>query len=153
MAQGHRQGGLRGLQPPPPTKKREEKEGRGMRKRNQKRKEVEPVIPRTCGPRLLAAPRSLTATRPLTVVASAFCASRRPPLLQNPANTPESDNQIVSTKLYQVEPAVCKKKYLDALILWTVQKKYWLIRIIKLLRPLRKSSTFVMDQLVHRTLN
>ena len=41
--------------------RREEIEGRGREKdrekRNQKRKEVEPVIPRTCGHGLLVAPR------------------------------------------------------------------------------------------------
>ena len=50
--------GAVGLQPPPPTKKKEgEREERGRveerkkgerEKRNQKRKEVEPVTPRTC---------------------------------------------------------------------------------------------------------
>ena len=55
--QGRRQGeGLRGLQPPPTEEKRRERErGEEKRKkeerekRNQKRKEVEPVIARTCG--------------------------------------------------------------------------------------------------------
>ena len=74
--------------------KRREREGEEERKkeerekRNQKRNEVEPVIPRTCGHRPLAAPRPTTASRPLTVMASAFRALRQPPLSQNPAYTP-----------------------------------------------------------------
>ena len=59
---------------------REERE-----KRNQKRQEAEPVIPRTCGHRPLEAPR------PLTVMASAFHGISRlasAPLSENPAYVP-----------------------------------------------------------------
>ena len=81
-------GGLRRLQPP--TKKKEKRE-RGeeerkkeeREKRNKKRKEVEPVIPKTCGHGPLVTPK------PLTVAMSAFRASRQSPLSQNPAYAPE----------------------------------------------------------------
>ena len=65
-SRGVGRGGLRGLQPPPTTKKkeREEKRERGEEerkkeegeKRNQKRKEVELVYPRTCGHGPIVAP-------------------------------------------------------------------------------------------------
>ena len=58
-------------------------------KRNQKRQEAEPVIPRTCGHRPLEAPRPPAADpRPLTVMASEFRTQRQQPLSQNPADTP-----------------------------------------------------------------
>ena len=66
-------------------RKKEERE-----KRNQKRKGVELVFPRTCFHGLLVTPRPPTAPRPLTVMASAFRASRQPPLSQNPAYAPGS---------------------------------------------------------------
>ena len=80
--QGRRQGGGWGGCSPPPTKESERREERGERereereKRNQKRKEVEPDIPRTCGQNPLAAPR------PLSVITSACRASRQPAFLK-----------------------------------------------------------------------
>ena len=64
-------------------RKKEERE-----KRIEKRKEVEPVIPRTCFHGPIVAPRPPAAPRTPTVMASAFHASRQPPLSQNPAYTP-----------------------------------------------------------------
>ena len=96
--QGRRQGGAKGaVAPPPPEKKEKRERGEEERKkeerekRNQKRKEVEPVIPRTCFHGLLVTPRLLTAPRPLTVMASAFRASRQPPLSKNPAYAPDNN--------------------------------------------------------------
>ena len=91
--QGCRQGGLRWLQsPPPPKEKRErgeeERKKEEREKRNQKRKEVEPVIPRTCFHGPLVILRPLTVPGPLTIMASALRTSRQPPLSQNPAYAP-----------------------------------------------------------------
>ena len=61
--QGRRQGGAKGAAAPPNQKKKKKERGEEERKkeerekRNQKRKEVEPVIARTCGYRPLLAPR------------------------------------------------------------------------------------------------
>ena len=66
LFRGVGRGGAKGTAAPPPTKKkREEKGGERKRerkeekreKRNQERKEVEPVIPRTCCHGPLVAPR------------------------------------------------------------------------------------------------
>ena len=77
---------------------------------NKKRKEVEPIIPRTCFHGPLVTLRPPTAPRPLTVTASAFHASRQPPLSQNPAYAPATScihNQGDST----VIPALLNRLY------------------------------------------
>ena len=57
----------------------EERKKEVREKRNQKRKEVEPVILKTCFHVPLVTPRTQTATRRLTVMASAFRVSRQAP--------------------------------------------------------------------------
>ena len=85
LGQGHRQGGAKGAAAPPNKKKEKRERGEEERKkeekekRNKMRKEVKPVIPRTCFHGPLVAPRPPTATRPLTIIASAFRGRVSPP--------------------------------------------------------------------------
>ena len=87
-SQGRRQGGWGGCPPHQKKKRRERGERKRGRKRNQKTKEVEPIIPRTCGHGSLVAPRPQAAPGPPNVMASAFVVMCQPPLSQNPAYAP-----------------------------------------------------------------
>ena len=91
--QGRRQGGgLRGLHPPTQKKKEEKRERRRREKerrnRNQKRTEVEPVIPRTCD---ICGHGPLVAPRPPGGLETPNCngvSISLPPLSQNPVYAP-----------------------------------------------------------------